>query len=218
MAIKAEITPVRIGHLSIEGLMNENGEFGVAVPQLSDLKLVPPNRSAKQLQALVGNGFQSHLVKWKTPLNPKAVNVLPLESFQDLVRALDKKGNPAAAAFVDALFGLSIHQLFCDAFGQKFESEDRQQWLRTRGLTKADFRLVTDELKAQGFEQPEDYGRFVYAFQMKLGIKSGTRDKLSLDKLVLLQGAQVQLVTLMRCGYSPWDALSQMDYGEMRLR
>lgn len=94
MTIKAEITPVSIGFLTIEGLMSENGEFGVAVPQLASINLVPQNRSVKQLHALLGKAFPSHEIqKWKTTLNSKEVNVLPLEHFQNLVRALDKNGN-----------------------------------------------------------------------------------------------------------------------------
>ena len=59
MTIKAEITEVQIGVLKIQGLMSEDGDFGVAVPQLVDLDLIPPKRSAKQLEALLGKGFSS---------------------------------------------------------------------------------------------------------------------------------------------------------------
>ncbi len=211
MTIKAEIATVAFGPLTIEGLMSEDGEFGVAIPQAVDLNLIPPNRSLKQLKALLGEGFQSHGVqKWTTPLHPKAVNVLTLEAFQDLIRAMDKRGNPAAAAFVDALFGLSLQQIFADAFGQKFEAEDRQRWLTTRLTTKHDFRPLTDQLKAHGFESPQDYARFVWAFQTKLGIESGTRDHVDVVTLVRLQGAQVKLTTLMECGVSPWEALKRI--------
>ena len=63
MTIKAEITPVSIGFLTIEGLMSENGEFGVAVPQLASINLVPQNRSVKQLHALLGKAFPSHEIQ-----------------------------------------------------------------------------------------------------------------------------------------------------------
>ena len=206
--IKAEITQVKVGPLSIEGLMSENGDFGVAVPQVASLDFVRHNQASRDLKALLGAGFRFD--KWKTPLNSKAVNVIPLDNFQDLIRALDKKGNPAASAFVDAMFGLSMHQLFCDAFGQKFEAEDRQRWLEARMATRHDFRPLTDQLKAYGFEEPKEYARFVWAFQTKLGIESGTRDSIDIKKQVALQGAQVRLTTLMECGVSPWDALKRI--------
>jgi hypothetical protein len=206
--IKAEITTVKIGPLAIEGLMSENGDFGVAVPQVASLNLVRPNQASRDLKSLLGAGFRFD--KWKTPLNSKAVNVIPLDNFQDLIRALDKKGNPAASAFVDALFGLSMHQLFCDAFGLKFETEDRQRWLEARMATRHDFLPLTDQLKAYGFKEPKEYARFVWAFQTKLGIESGTRDSIDIKKQVALQGAQVRLTTLMECGVSPWDALKRI--------
>lgn len=208
MIIKAEIAQVKIGPTAIEGLMSENGDFGVAVPQAADLNLVRRNQASRDLKALLGAGFQFD--KWKTPLNPKVVNVIPLPMFQDMIRILDKKGNPSASEFVDAMFGLSIHQLFCDAFGQKFEAEDRQRWLEARMSTRHDFRPLTDQLKKHGFSTAQDYARFVWAFQTKLGIESGTRDAIDVKKQVALQGAQIRLTTLMECGVAPWDTLKRI--------
>lgn len=208
MTIKAEITEVQIGVLKIQGLMSEDGDFGVAVPQVTERFQINKNQASRDLKALLGKGFQFD--KWKTPLNPKAVNVIPLDSFQTLVRELDKRGNKAASDFVDSLFGLSLHQLFCDAFGRKFEAQDRQVWLTTRYATKHDFRPLTDRLKAFGFTEPSEYARFVWAFQSKLGIESGTRDELDIPTLVALQGAQVRLTTFMDCGLSPWEAIRKM--------
>lgn len=93
MTIKAEITDVQIGQFTIAGLMNENGEFGVAVPQMADLNIVPPNRSLKQLEALT-DGFQFE--KWQTPLNSKPVNVLLMKDFESFVFALAQSGNAKA--------------------------------------------------------------------------------------------------------------------------
>lgn len=210
MTIKAEITTVSLGSISFQGLMNEDGEFGVAIPQMVELNLVPPNRSVKQLEPLLGKGFTSHVVKWKTPINSKAVNVIPLDYFQTAIRALDKLGNPLAQTLVDALFGLSLHQLFSDAFGLKFEKEDRQKWLTTRLATKHDFRPLTDQLKRYGFTEGKDYARFVWMFQSKLDIESGMRDNLSTEKLVELHGMQVKLISYMECGLNPWQALHKI--------
>ena len=209
MSIKAEITQVSIGIISLEGLMSENGEFGVAVPQVADKFQFLIKNASRDIKAL--RGKDSSFLKWKTSLNSKAVNVIPIDDFQDLIRAMDKSGKyPVASAFVDALFGLSLHQLFCDAFGIKFEAEHRQQWLTTRMRTKHDFRPLTDMLQAFGFVEGKDFARFIWAFQTKLGIESGTRDEISIDKLVALQGAQVRLTTLMECGIAPWTALSKL--------
>ncbi|MCC5616625.1 hypothetical protein LC605_16405 [Nostoc sp. CHAB 5836] len=143
LTLSANITKVQIGFLEIDGLMDENGDYYVAIPQLVDVELIPPNRSSKQLEALLNTGFQSHVnfnfVKLKTELHPKAVNSLPLREFEILLARLDRKGNIKAQELRDTLVGLSLHQLFCDAFGIKFEQDDRQNWLKARILTKSTF-------------------------------------------------------------------------------
>lgn len=58
--IRATIAPVKVGHLTFEGLMSETKDYGLAVPQVAALSLVPPNRSLKQLEALFDIRFQSH--------------------------------------------------------------------------------------------------------------------------------------------------------------
>lgn len=205
--LKASVTDVKIGPVSIKGLMSENGEFGVAIPQMADLDLIPSNRSAKALKALTGEAFQTNEIqKWKTPIHPKAVNVVTLEAFAQIVLAMSERGNPAARKFVRSMFGLSLHQLFSDAFGLKFEADDRQRWLVERLATRHDFRPLTDQLKAHGFTSSRDYQRFVWAMQSKAGVKSGERDTVPAATLVNLNRVQVRLTTLMECGINPWDA------------
>jgi hypothetical protein len=208
MTIKADVTQVQIGFLSIEGLMSENGDFGVGLPQVSERFLVPQKNASRDVKALLGKDFQ--FLKWKTSLNPKSINVIPLEQWSNLIFELALSGNQKAIELSRLLQGMSWHQLFADAFGIKFEKEERQQLLMTRMATKHDFRPLTDMLKFHGFVEPREYARFIGAFQTKLGIESGTRDSISIDKLVALQGAQVKLTTLMECGFNPWQALSKI--------
>jgi hypothetical protein len=208
MTIKADVTQVQIGFLSIEGLMSENGDFGVGLPQVSERFLVPQKNASRDVKALLGKDFQ--FLKWKTSLNPKSINVIPLEQWSNLIFELALSGNQKAIELSRLLQGMSWHQLFADAFGIKFEQKERQQLLMTRMATKHDFRPLTDMLKFHGFVEPREYARFIGAFQTKLGIESGTRDSISIDKLVALQGAQVKLTTLMECGFNPWQALSKI--------
>lgn len=211
MTIKAQIAQVPVGNFTIQGLMSEKKEFGVAVPQLVELNLVPPNRSLKQLEALTGADLQSHGVqKWQTVINPKAVNVISLEQFQLIVRALDKKGNPIASAFVDAMLGLSLHQLFSDAFGQKFEAEDRQRWLQARFNVRHDFRPLTDQLQRYGFKEPWEYAKYVSTMQAKIGLPNGTRDMADFDTLNKLERIQTKLTAYMECGVEPYQAINKL--------
>lgn len=139
MVIKAEVKSAKIGPLSIEGLMSENGDFAVAVPQASERFQIASNQASRSIKTLLGTGFQFD--KWKSPLHPKEVNVLSLSDFEKLMVELAFNGNEKAREMVRALTGLSLYQLFCDAFGKKFEAEDRQRWLET-SLKDTDSRKV----------------------------------------------------------------------------
>ena len=206
--IKATVTQVQIGPSALQGLMTEDGVFGVAVPQISEHFQFPNKHASRNIKALLGKGFQ--FAKWKTELNPKAVNVILLADLELMIFELAMQGNPTAIALSRALIGLSLHQLFCDAFGQKFEAEERQWWLNTRLATKIDFRLLTDQLQRHGFMEGWEYGQFIRAMQDSIGIDKGTRDEQEIAKLVKLQGLQVKLVTLMECGVDPWKALRRI--------
>jgi len=207
--LTAEIADVQVGNLTIEGVMFPDGRYGVAIPQLVDLNLVPPDRSRKQLESLTGMVFQSHQ-KAKTKLNPKTVNVIGLQDFEVLLAKLDRAGNKNAQDLRDALVGLSLHQFFSDAFGVKFEKEDRQRWLESRFNTKHDFRPLTDQLQKAGFVEPKEYGKYIHLMQSKIGIKSGTRDELDFTTLNKLERAQNRLTAFMECGLSPMQALEKL--------
>lgn len=209
MILTAEIAKVQIGLIWIDGLMDENGNFYVGIPQVADLNLVQRQRSLKRLESSIGMTFQN-ATKLKTPLNPKAVNAISLRDFEIMLAKLDRKGNIQAQQFRDDLVGFSLHQLFCDAFKIKFEEDDRQQWLRLRQISKFDFRALTDQLKAHGFTEGWQYGKFVNQFQSYVGIDKGTRDEQIREKLGELIKVQAQLTAYMECGIKPFEALAKL--------
>ena len=208
MTIKAQITQVAIGNFSIEGLMDETGTFYVAVPQIADRFSFAKNQASRDLKALLGADFQ--FLKLKTPLNSKSVNAVSLPEFEKIMFELALKGNQGAIEMSRALIGLSLHQLFSDAFGQKFEAEDRQRWLQTRFNTKHDFRPLTDQLQRYGFKEPWEYAKFISAMQTRIGLSNGTRDLADFDTLNKLERVQTKLTAYMECGLKPYDALGKI--------
>lgn len=207
--VTAEIAKIQIGQVSFDGVMFPDGSYGIAVPQIVELNLVPPDRSRKQLEALTGMVFQTHQ-KAKTKLHPKAVNVIGLNDFEKLTFELAMNGHLVAQKFVRDLYGLSLHQLFSDAFNVKFEKEDRQRWLETRFNTKHDFRPLTDCLQLAGFKEPKQYGKYIHLMQTKIGIQDGTRDELDFPTLNKLERAQNRLTAYMECGLTPMQALHKL--------
>lgn len=210
--LDAEIAQVNLGEtISTKGLMDGDGNYYVGIPQLSDINLVPPGRSLKQLKSLLGNSFPSHqIVKLKTPLNSKPINAVPLEIFERLIVEMSFNGNEAAQSLVRVLVGQSLYQLFCDAFKVKHDAEDRQRWLTSRFNTKHDFRPLTDQLQKHGFRQPNEYAKFIHLMQSRVGVESGGRDLASYELLNKLERAQTRLTAYMECGIKPYDALNKI--------
>ena len=168
MTQKALISQVQFGNLFFEGLMLPNGSFAIAVPQIVSLfesDSFTQNYASQTLKRMLGEGFRPHKVK--TELGNQLINTVSLEQFEYILIKLDReKGNKKAQDFRDNLTGLSLHQLFCDAFGIKFDSEERQQWLTLRFQSKVTRRSYTDILKEKLIQQ---YGEDTYKLLCKQG-------------------------------------------------
>lgn len=208
MTLSAEITQVNFGAFQIEGLMDEKGDYYIAVPQVAALFQFDSNQASRKIKALLGKGFQFDTCK--TKLNPKAVNAIPIDEFEKLLLELVLKGNQKAIELSRALIGLSLHQLFSDAFGIQFEVADRQRWLACRFNTKHDFRPLTDQLQNYGFKEPWEYAKFIHAMQAKIGLEDGTRDWAEYEVLNKLERAQTRLTAYMECGIKPYEALKKL--------
>lgn len=162
--LSATVSPVKIGIIEIEGLMTEKGDYAIGVPQITDLVQLLSHNASRDIKALLGKEFR--FLTLKTKLNPKAINALTLKDFEQLLFELALKGNQAAIAFVRLLFGLSLHQLFCDAFGVKFEAEERQQWLFARMGSKDAFWQLGESIeiyKPKHMDRSDNYRKFLYS-------------------------------------------------------
>ena len=142
---RAEIATVRIGYLEFEGLMLSDGTFGIAVPQICSVFSFLNKNAQRDIQSLLNE--PSPFLKWSSKLNSKAVSVLLLPSFERLIFRLALKQNKVAISLSEQLIGLSLQQLFSDAFCIQFEKEERQQWLKDRQEGKEKRRTLTDSIK-----------------------------------------------------------------------
>lgn len=126
--MRADYSEVAIGHLTLPGLMAEDRQFGIAAPQLAEQLSFDKTQASRAFKALLGGDVSFD--KWITPLNFKPVNVLTLDQFKQIALSLSLSGNVKAIEFVRVLLGMSLYQLFCDAFHTQIDGNDRQQWLK----------------------------------------------------------------------------------------
>lgn len=199
IAPKAVIAQVSIGNLSLEGLMTEDGTFGIGYPQLVSHDLVPQNRAIKELKVRLGIDLKT--TKWRIITAKAPVNVILLTDFEKLLAKLDRVGNKAAQDMRDDLVGLSMHQLFSDAFGQKFEKEERQQWLTNRQFHEKRFHpLYTSWLKLDGVTTT--YGTRVNELKSKANLPLVSINLYDSTQLQRLNSAEIVYDAMRRSGRS----------------
>ncbi|NEO59117.1 MAG: hypothetical protein F6J98_01450 [Moorea sp. SIO4G2] len=124
------------------------------------------NYASQTLKRLMGKGFRPH--KLSTEIDNSKVNVIKLIDMERLLLKMAVKGDPEAIQWTEELIGLSLHQLFCDAFKIKFEAENRQEFLTQRQQGKLARQEYTDVIKAYLDGNPEVQGKkrqFMYSIK-----------------------------------------------------
>jgi hypothetical protein len=104
--LSASVASVSIGAIKIDGLMDENGDFYIGIPQIAALFETSTNTAARDFKRLMGEDFKTS--KLKTEFNRNTTLGIPLPEFEKLVAKLDRKGNKAAQDFRDDLVCLSL--------------------------------------------------------------------------------------------------------------
>jgi hypothetical protein len=160
----AHVTDVSIGNLTVEGLMYEDGTFAIAIPQISKLfpESIGQNQATRTVKYALGKRSEDISIdKAKTRLHSKAVNTITLDMFEILVFELAMAGDVLAQNFLRILFGLTLKQIWSDAFKVKFEAEDRQAEITSRQTGKDIFKrlmlVVQTHLHSQGKNDPGHY-------------------------------------------------------------
>lgn len=129
---KAEVANVDFAFAQTEGLMFSDGSYGIGVRQANEcLKFVGSHRNANRaVKSLLGEGYTG--IRMATELNSNKAYVLTLDQFKQLIRELDKRGNPVASAFVDAMITEAIERRFDHAFNVKRSEEERNERAKLR--------------------------------------------------------------------------------------
>jgi hypothetical protein len=227
--VKAEIATVQLGSVEIEGLYAEGiDKFGVAVPQVCNLFQFLKKNANRDIKTILGEDFQ--FLKWCSKLNPKSVNVILLPDFEKLLFELALKQNTTAIEISRDLIGLSLHQLFSDAFNIHFEKEQREKWQYQRKQGKLARRTLTDALAEYIIQHPgmsDNAKTFLYAnitnkiyqgiFARTAGklrkdwdiMKSNEnpRDKMTERELIYLLEVEELVMRLVDMGWEPYEAV-----------
>ena len=202
---KAVITQVQIGSLTIDGLMLPNGDYAIAVPQIAEIIGTGKETASKDLKRLLGESFRPS--KMKTELGNQLINVVSLLDFEIIIAKLDRAGNKAAQDFRDSLVGLSLHQLFSDAFGVKFNKEERDRWLKARQTHRKQYHsCLTNWLNVDGVKG-KNYGVQVNLFKVQADVPLIPVDEYDSDDLLKLNNAEVRYDVLRRTGMNHQEAI-----------
>lgn len=159
---KAIVATVKYYPTDIEGLLMPDGTFAVALIQVADRFQIPQKNSSRDVKALLSK--DSSFLKTTTEISKTPLVILTLEQYGEVRKQLAKKGNQFAFEELIGLSGLSDVQLFSDAFGIKFDVEDRQAYLKARLEGKIVRRSLTDAIKDYCLRNDvsDTYSKFIY--------------------------------------------------------
>lgn len=198
--LTAKVTTVQLVSVSVEGLRFSDGTYGISVQQANDLLAFSStqNHASQALKRILGKEFSPPKIKVEG--ENALQNCIALVEFEKILLKLAIAGNIPAQELSENLIGLSLVQLFSDAFGIKFEKEQRQLWMDERKSTKVTFHPLTDAIQKYLGATSQEFGLYIWQFQTALKVATGTRDFLSVDELRTLNNAQVKVATMLECG------------------
>lgn len=169
--IKVEVADVTIGNRKVQGMLFEDGRFGIGVVQLNEqlIKISKSNNVlSRNLKRLINKISDEHSIeKVKVVGVKQLLNAIDLNALEAVILELAIAGNKDAAALARELIGLSLTQLWADAFCIKFEVEERQEYLLARANGKAVRHTLTDEIQAwcyrSGIARAEHKSYYIHA-------------------------------------------------------
>lgn len=234
--LTAQVSEVKLGTISVPGYLTNTGVYGFSLADIATTFLGWDKRRGsdifkqKGVKSLATKGFKGSEIV----LIPETKNTISFIEETWLTPILLKfaiAGNEPAEAWIDTLASLSVSQLLRDAFGKKFEIEERQNFLEKRERVKNThiefqgyfFKSLTDSgLSAKRAEHKisclvNDIYRSAFhgkdASQLrvdrKLASDKNLRDNLEPDDLALIDSYErIAINQLVNHGKSPDAAIS----------
>ena len=229
--LKAEVAEVNLGHLTFEGLLREDGVECIGIIQCSFIFQTFRENAARDFKRLLGKEYETFRVQ--TELNPKSIYAVKLDAFTEVIVRLARKENSIAVDIRDQLIGVSLKQLWADAFKIKFEQEQRQGWLKERQESKSVRRglgaAIKDYVARHENELSENRKTYIYnnvtektycalfggnSVKLKrlknLDKNAEIRECLSEQELVELKNFEFNCAKLIDKDIAPFDAIEQM--------
>ena len=219
MVEKARITMVQIGSIEVEGIMLPDSTFGIAVPQIYELcadsngaigKFKATKEGfSKTLKRIMGADFKTG--KIKTEFNKNQTSWVKLEEFEKILLELALIGSQKALDLARSLVGLSLNQLWADAFDIKFEKEERQEYLKYREQNKKQFHpYLTKWLQVDGYKEGKEYAKAVNIFKASVKLPLHSVDKYTTEELQQMNEAEIRYDCLRKIGKTHKQALANI--------
>ena len=231
---KAVVATVIYAGFEFPGLQMPDGSYGIGVSQVANIFQFVHSNEQRVIKRLLGKEFQ--FVRSASELNPKKVNVIPLEDFGRLVNAIARSSDKAyerarelAFAIQDASVTTTIEQAFDIAFDNKRSLEEYQEKQKARVQGKVARRnmtnVVRDYVKAHSDEVSDNYKKFIYnnctdrIYRLVFGRSAkklkedwecnDVRAAMTLEELFIVRGVEDLTMKLIEQGIEPQKAIDE---------
>ena len=231
---KAVVATVNYAGFEFPGLQLPDGNYAIAVSQVGEIFQFVHSNEQRTIKRLLGKDFQ--FVRAVSELNPKKVNIIPLEDFGRLVNAVARSSDKAyekardlAYAIQDASVTTTLEQAFDIAFDNKRSLIEYQEKQKARVQGKVARRnmtnVVKDYVKAHDDEVSDNYKKFIYnnctdrTYRLVFGRSAkqlkedwecnDVRAAMTVEELFIVRGVEDLAMKLIEQGIEPQQAIDE---------
>jgi len=112
--IKVEVATVDLGSIQFDGYKSAEGQFYIGVEQATSILRYRTDNAAWSIKATLG--AVCNFAELSTETASQTVTAITIRDLERFIVRLATKGNATALELVSALVGLSLTELYSDAF------------------------------------------------------------------------------------------------------